>query len=134
VPSGLLLTLISRLVLGGFTRFFYQKYRQKLKGFIQIIAWFVVAWYALPNYVAIIIIMKGWEGRSPPTHFSLSLIINICLVNVHRISCIFQIMLPGFSWYNFITNALHLALRVPDKETAVWDGMTRAHKPTDNVN
>ena len=125
MPSGLLLTLISRLVLGGFTRFFYQKYRQKLKGFIQIIAWFVVAWYVLPNYVAIIIIMKGWGGRSPPTHFSLSLIINICLVNVHMISCIFQIMLPGFSWYNFITNALHLALRVPDDPNILGQFLTR---------
>jgi hypothetical protein len=41
------------------------------------------------------------------------------------ISCIFQIMLPGFSWYNFITNALHLALRVPDDPNILGQFLTR---------
>ena len=64
-------------------------------------------------------------GRFPPTHFCLSLIINICLVNVHMNQCIFKIMLPDFSWYNFITNALHLALRVPDDPNILGQFLTR---------
>jgi len=67
----------------------------------------------------------GGGGRFPPTHFCLSLIINICLVNVHMNQCIFKIMLPNFSWYNFITNALHLALRVPDDPNILGQFLTR---------
>ena len=34
-------------------------------------------------------------------------------------------MLPGISWYNFITNALHLALRVPDDPNILGQFLTQ---------